>query len=302
MRSSHISRSPSSLRLTRSLLASSALIATLLAGTVSAQAADMLEPPFEAPEVVTKQAGGWYLRGDISYGSREMEEIYYGVYADPGNRSFTRAELEDTFGFRAGVGYQINENFRVDATVGYKFQSAFEGSTDSGDYPCPSQPALGLANGQLVGTNCTSTDVTNMSSYSVMANAYFDLGNFSGFTPYVGAGIGGAYVSFDTLSNSFNCTITDAATGTCVGLQDPVSHPGEEGWRFAYALHAGFSYDISHTAKLDLGYSYEAISGGRMFGWDAGSTTGTTNSLGPQAHDYGLSDHVFRAGIRYQIW
>ncbi|MEL6505466.1 MAG: outer membrane protein [Pseudomonadota bacterium] len=277
--------------------------AALLVGASAGHAADMLQdPPFEAPEVVTKPAGGWYLRGDISYMSREIEEIYYGVYANGGNRGFTRSELEDTFGARVGVGYQINENFRVDATLGYKFTSDFDGTTDSGDYPCPSQPALGLPFGQLAGTNCTSSDATTMTSYSVMANAYFDLGNFSGFTPYVGAGIGGAYVSYETLTNTFNCTVTDPVVGTCTGLQTPIEHPGESQWRFAYAFHAGLSYDITPNAKIDLGYSYEAISGGQMFGWDAAANAGTTNSLGPQAHDEGIHDHIFRAGIRYQIW
>lgn len=271
-----------------------------LSVSTSAQAADLLmDPPMEAPEIITKPAGGWYLRGDISYASHEVDEIYYGVYADPGNLHFTRADLETSFGLQGGIGYQINENFRVDATLGYKFKSTFSGSTGDGTAPCPANVALGLPNNQVAATTCISDDSTSMSAYTIMANGYFDLGNFNGFTPYVGAGIGGAYVSWDTLTNRFVCT---SQGGDCNNVAGPVTHPGEDGWRFAYALHAGVSYDISHSLKLDFGYSYDRIEGGRMFGWDAGSTNGTNNKLGPQGHDRGITDHVFHAGLRYQIW
>ena len=44
---------------------------------------------------------------------------------------------------------------------------------------------------------------------------------------------------------------------------------GDDGWRFTYALMAGFAYDLTTNFKLDLGYKYRNIDGGDMFGWNA---------------------------------
>ncbi len=41
-----------------------------------------------------------------------------------------------------------------------------------------------------------------MRAYSLLANAYVDLGTYGYITPYVGAGIGGTYVKWDKLRNT----------------------------------------------------------------------------------------------------
>ena len=278
------SKQPNSVSMRKglSLLASVAM----LTASGAANAADLLmDPPIETPEVYTKPAGGWYLRGDISYETHSMDEIYYSVH-DNGNKRFTKHELDDSFSIRGGLGYQINENFRVDTTLGYKFHSNFDGMT-TGICPSLADPTVFI--------DCSTNDTSSISSYTLMANGYIDLGNFGGFTPYVGAGIGGAYLTWDKLNNSFDCSSGDIACNTDI-------HGGNSEWRFAYALHAGISYDISHALKVDFGYSYEHISGGAMFDWLPGAVTSADLFNGPQGHDTGFSDHVFRAGIRYQIW
>ena len=65
-------------------------------------------------------------------------------------------------------------------------------------------------------------------------------------------------------------------------------------WRFAWALHTGFSYDIAHNTKLDIGYSFNRIEGGGMWQW--------ANVGGTQGYDGGFDTHTIRAGLRYQIW
>ncbi|MEE9313406.1 MAG: outer membrane protein [Rhizobiaceae bacterium] len=270
-------------------LVSAALFAAAVCVPSMANAADLLiDPPVvEAPEVITQQAGGWYLRGDITYDMHQMDNPMYSV---PGGTEvgFTSADLEDSFDLGLGIGYQINENFRVDLTGEYVFSADFKGSTLG---YCGGLPPLvgGLPN--PLGPNCISEDTSSYSAFKLLANAYVDLGNFNGFTPYVGAGIGGAYVSWDSLSNTATCI---AGNATCAIPPATNSHGGTDSWRFAYALHAGFSYDIAHNTKLDLGYSYSHIAGGDMFKW--------LDNSGTQGYDKGIDSHVFRAGIRYQIW
>lgn len=257
-----------------------------------AQAADLLiDPPVvEIPEVVTPQPGGWYLRGDITYDFHSMDTPNYSTSGT--EVWFTSADVEDSFDIGFGLGYQINENFRVDLTGEYVFSADFTGSTSGF---CD---AAALAAGEI---NCASTDESSFTAFKVLANAYVDLGNFNGLTPYVGAGIGGAHVSWDALNNTATCTqivvvcpTAGGFTGTAASSTSTSVHGGTESWRFAYALHAGFSYDIAHNTKLDFGYTYSHITGGDMFQWLDGS--------GTQGYDDGIDSHIIRAGIRYQIW
>ncbi|MEE9375127.1 MAG: outer membrane beta-barrel protein [Rhizobiaceae bacterium] len=282
-------------------LISAALFSAVAIVPTTAHAADLLvDPPvIEAPEVITRQSGGWYLRGDITYDIHSMENPMYSVGGAGTEKTFTSASLKNSYDLGLGIGYQINENFRVDLTGEYVFSSAFTGSTagECGTYTAPG--ALLLADGSALGdpntkfSNCTSTDVSSVSALKLLANAYVDLGNFSGITPYVGAGIGGAYVRWSDLVNTQTCT-ADVNVDCPVGGIPADTHAGVASWRFAYALHAGFSYDISQNTKLDLGYTYSSIAGGDMFKWLDGS--------GTQGYDKGITSHVIRAGLRYQIW
>ena len=107
-------------------------VALLVAGIAApgmANAADLLiDPPIvEVPEVVTHQAGGWYLRGDITYDFHSTDNPTYSA----GNTelTFNTGDVDDAFDVGLGIGYQINENFRVDLTGEYLFSSDFVGST-----------------------------------------------------------------------------------------------------------------------------------------------------------------------------
>ncbi|MEM1039559.1 MAG: outer membrane protein [Pseudomonadota bacterium] len=274
-----------------------ALIATgLLAGAASA--ADLLiDPPvIEAPEI--KSSGGWYLRGDISYDFSSFDKPHYNVGGAGGVVPFETGSVEDSFNIGLGIGYQINEYFRVDLTGDYVFSSKFEGSTTG---VCPDPDTTDA----FPGSPCASEDHSDVTKFKLLANAYVDLGHYGGFTPYVGAGLGGAYVSWDSLSNTSNCTtgdplvysacpgVPEGYTATGTGSTRTDIHEGGSSWRFAYALHAGTSYNLTHNTKLDIGYTYSRIEGGEMFDWLDGS--------GTQGYDKGFDEHIIRAGLRYQF-
>ena len=80
----------------------------------------------------------------------------------------------------------------------------------------------------------------------MLANAYVDLGTYSGFTPY----FGGAYVEWDNLTN-----ISD---------DGEFEHEGKSNWPFAYALMPAFR---TASPKLDVGYRYSQINRGKKFGY-----------------------------------
>jgi len=127
-----------------------------------------------------------------------------------------------------------------------------------------------------------------------MANAYVDLGTFRGFTPYVGAGVGGAHVTYGTLLNDQTCTPVNVACDA-----NDFNHAGEDGWRFAWALHAGASYDINCRVKLDGGYTFTRVEGGRMFG--TGIPVAGGAAAGGDGFDGGIDIHSAHVGLRYHL-
>ena len=246
-----------------------ALAASLLLGVAApAFAADPYYPPEPAPvaaPVYQEEFGGWYIRGDIDYHKTKLDGAHYTLYAEPnGGDRFDFTDLDDTGSLGAGVGYQINSYLRTDLTGDYWFKSDFTGQTsgDCGD---------GL-------TFCTSVDKTKMSALLLLANAYIEFPTGYAIKPYVGAGIGGAYVKWDDLNNT-------------VGV-DSTFHDGRESWRLAYALMAGASYCLTSNLKLDAGYRFTHFEGGDMFGF--------ANGAGP-GYDEGGYSHEVRGGLRYQF-
>lgn len=244
--------------------------AFLLMTPATSFAADLYEPPVaEAPPPQYAQpapapaGGGWYLRGDLNYHWSKLRGTEYITYGPPpGTSDFATSHLDGAFSIGGGVGYQISRHLRTDFTADYWFQSDFEGST------------VGVCGG----APCSSSDRTAYSALLLMANAYVDLGTYHGVTPYVGAGIGGAYVMWDDLKNTIGDT-------TFV-------HEGSKEMRFAYSLMAGASYCLTNNLNLDVGYRFTRVSGGRMFEFGSG--------VGP-GFDDGLNVHEARAGLRYQF-
>lgn len=256
---------------------------TILIGVVAAMlgstatfAADFYEPPLEQPisePVQIAEASGWYLRGDVGYAFTNLRGAHF--YQGPGRfvRDFDDADLDDTYSVGVGVGYQINNYLRTDVTLDYLGKTDFEGSTSG---TCGLGPAV----------PCTSRDVSALAAWSLMANAYVDIGTYGSFTPYIGAGIGGTQVRWDKLRN------TSCETGNPANCDPSFDHDGRSKWRFTYGLMAGTAIDLTCNLKADVGYRFRHVLGGDMFGFNAGSGPGS---------DEGLYVHEARAGLRYSF-
>jgi opacity protein-like surface antigen len=244
-----------------------------------AMAADLYEPPVvEPPPVVYQAPSAWYIRGDIDYHWTDFRGATYTTYGAeicddgcgpvaipvPGSKSFDSGDLKGAMSLGAGVGYQINDYFRTDLTGDYWFDSDFEGSTSDDVF--------------------TSKDTSSYSAFVLLANAYVDIGTWNRITPYVGAGIGGAYVDWGDLKNTI-----DGVTTT---------HSGNSDWRFAYALMAGASYCINQNWSFDAGYRFTHIQGGQMF--DYADAPDGSPGAGP-GYDDGFNVNEVRGGLRYQF-
>jgi opacity protein-like surface antigen len=193
--------------------------AALTIAGAAAHAADMpgypSEPlPFpthETPALVEQLSSGWYLRGDLGYRFQLFDSASDVV------NDYINSKMADPFVAGVGAGYKFKW-FRFDVTGDYGGPSSFSGATDNG--------------------NSVSAKVD---TYTVMFNGYLDLGTWSGFTPYVGAGIGKSRMEIH------NFVTTPAPT-------NPVS--AKYMWNIAWSAMVGVSYDLSNNLLIDVGYRH----------------------------------------------
>lgn len=252
---------------------------TVLLGTIllagQAVAADAVvddvldaEMEIDAPELADIQTvNGWYVRGDLGYNAAVGGDTSYRTFDGSAYTSHRGAgDFSKDVSLNFGVGYTFTDMIRGDVTMG-RISAAFEGRG---------------ACDPSVGQDCERTAVADFVGYSVLANAYVDLGTIVGLTPYVGAGAGYTYLKWDDI-------VTNDGSGA-------VLHPGESGWRLSYALMAGVAYDISRSLKLDVGYRYMNIDGDGMYGWDAPSASGGATGL--QGEHDNIATHEIRVGLR----
>ncbi|ORE91143.1 outer membrane protein [Aurantimonas sp. 22II-16-19i] len=280
------------------LLTTVAAIGAWSAFAPAAMAADIIEepvyvtPPAPVPVV---QTSGWYLRGDIGYNFKSKSDGHWDFYnifypgVDDSHR-YDELNLKNSANFGAGVGYRVNDYFRLDATADY-FRANAEGRTEC-PYQIKNDPNHGL--GGDPDAVCNYDDTSKASIWTIMANAYVDVGTYGRITPYIGAGIGAAHVSYSDSSTTENCP-------ECVPTWVPYegTHPGLSSWRFASSLMAGASVDITEQLKIDAGYKYTRISGGKAFGYDSEDTA--YGASGTQMEDNGFNIHTVRAGLRYEF-
>lgn len=262
-------------RAAQKLAVSTAMVLTL---GLNAQAADLaapviIEAPVHYPEALPAKVSGWYIRGDVGYLWTEFGGADYITYGAgvAGHPGYLDGDLKGTFSVGGGLGYQLNHYLRSDLTLDYSFKADFDGSTS------------GTCTAGGVAQACSSIDVTGYEAWTLLANAYVDFGTFKGITPYVGAGIGGAYVKWHDLVNTIPPGFDQSGD---------YHHSGSADWRFAYALMAGVSFEATHNVAIDLGYRFKHIAGGRMFEY--------AHATGP-GFDKHLRVHEVRAGVRYKF-
>ncbi len=238
------------------------LIACLgLAGP--ALAADRLPPPPPLPADPPASIG-WYVRGDVGYA---MPRDPSGTLMFQ-NRllPYSNARMGKSATFGLGVGAQFNSWFRADLTGTYATESRIRGNA-SADYAISFQD-----------------DAATLTLGTVLLNGYLDLGTWSGFTPYLGVGVGAAGLN---VSNAVSRTMV--LPGATLGAYYQI--PSREQVNVAWAVMAGTSIDISRAVKLDLGYRYTAL----------GKAASEIDTFGTQIQVKSLGTSEFRLGLRYML-
>lgn len=241
-----------------------AVIGAGIAASGGAYAADLPEPYVEpAPVIAT---GGWYLRGDIGYKWYNNPDISFVTpsYVDNWNNN----SLDNTGLIGLGAGYRFNDHFRVDGTIDYEFQSGVYGQ------------GYCAGCGEKYGIDHT-VETADIDAWTFLVNGYVDVGTWSGFTPYLGAGIGTSYLQTSNVA----FVNPDGNSGYWDG--------GSQ-WNFAYALMAGVSYAFSPNMAVDLNYRYLNL-GDAVSGYIPAGGGGVIN------YD-NISANEIRLGLRYNFY
>jgi opacity protein-like surface antigen len=261
------------MRSVKSLAAAGA--ASLLSSV--AFAADMpsiAAPPAYAPPQV-EDFGGWYLRGDIGFSNQRVRRL--NNVLDANNTSSVQNLGFNTAGvFGLGVGYKINNWFRVDVTGEYRGNSQFFG-TDRISFP---------------GGVGTETYHATKSEWVVLANAYVDLGTWWYITPFIGAGVGGARVG---IANFTDQGIANNGAGALPGL---VFGDNLSKWNLAWAIHAGLAYKVSPNFTVELAYRYLDMGDGLT--GDLRAFDGANNVVNPTTFK-NITSHDLKLGVRWNL-
>lgn len=248
------------------------LAGALAAGTIgTAAAADLPAlpppPPLETPAPV--EFTGWYLRGDVGAGLNWMQDFRSSDASLVPGFAYDGTSLGTQAIIGAGVGYQFNNWFRADITGEYRTGSHFHAIES-------------YNNIYGVGFDQYSGIVRNA---VVLANGYFDLGTWWGFTPFVGGGVGVAFSQFHGLTDTGLGPDNIGAFG---------SAPDKSSTQFAWALMAGVDYSITPNWKVELSYRY--LDMGRV---SSNPIICSCGQPGGEVQSFRMASNDIRVGVRY---
>lgn len=250
------------------------------------------------PRVMQSGAGPCYFRADVGYSfSRDPSAswpVYDEVFVADANTngvvdqgevdyqfvgdSVANASLDNTWLGEVGAGCGSgSRGLRAEVMFGFRGDREFEG-----------EPAI--YQGSLIGTVVGDppppvTDDpmhTSLKTYTLMLNIYKDLGNWSGFVPYLGAGIGAAYHQLDNIYFTGNPALTNQIHGN-------------NDLAFAWSLMAGVGYQISSRAVIDVGYRYIDM------GSISSQRSDTGFNVNPAVRFDDLTAHEIKVGLRYHL-
>jgi opacity protein-like surface antigen len=237
-------------------------------------AADLPPPPPVVEPIAPVPFGNWYLRGDVGVGVAEISNLRSSF--DPGffvpGDTFNAKSIGDSAFVDLGVGYQFNSWFHADVTGEYRTAGLYHAIESF------TPPTCAFA-------NCFDNYNASVSSAVFLANGYFDIGTWYGFTPYIGAGVG--------VADNIVRGLTDVGTTTGgFGFA-----PDHSSLSFAWAAMAGIGYAITPNLRLEMGYRY--LNMGTVTGGPIQCTN--TPFCGHEIQKFNLASNDIRIGMRWMF-
>lgn len=161
--------------------------------------------------------GKFYLKGLVGWNFAGKEKVTAAVL----NGGEVKIKKNNAFRFGVGVGAEVVEHLRLEFMVDFGPSKTYNKTE-----------------------NNVKKSLKATSNVNTMLFAHYDLGNMSGVTPFVTAGLGWSHNKY---------TATTTVTG-----QAAISAK-TKGSFFAYAVGAGLGYDISKDLISEISYLYNGV-------------------------------------------
>jgi opacity protein-like surface antigen len=217
----------------------------------------------------------WYLKGTIGMSNPVPGQLWVDEASFATDYTVRHKDIKSAPLYGFGIGVEHSRWLRFDVTGEYRGKQLFVGQDvyyNGG--PCP-------------GTGCGTNEYTaDLESWVGLANVYIDLVTWRGLTPYVGGGIGLAYVDVQGFKD-----VNVPQSGIYYGNQDTSST------NFAWALYAGVSYDVTDQFTLDLAYRYTDLGDVKTGTATAYDLSGSYSGL--QIND--ITSHDLLLSARYRL-
>ena len=255
-------------------------------------------PRSEAAGESVEIGTNWYIRGDLGFSFDTAPTLTYpnqltpppaGLATVANPVGYGPSNPQHNFNIGLGVGYKYNDYLRFDAT--YEYRTGGGTSSTTNGIICPyaasgestqGTPPIELGYAYEANQTCNSYLSLKQHNNVGLANAYVDLGNYWGLTPYIGAGAGLAVNSASgTLTykktsdgtpyradlsptGTFPHVWVDPFTGNPINPQPNIPFTTQNWDRkiasttysLAIALMAGVGYQIGPNTTLDFNYRY----------------------------------------------
>lgn len=222
-----------------------------------------------APSFAAADDEGWYVRGNVGYGTHVDTDITNDVVGD--------VESEGNGALSLGLGYDFGNNWRLEADA----------------------TTLGTDLGTIAQTPAT---LAKLRTNAYMLNAIYDFDSFNKFSPYVGAGLGIVDTRASISGHDFLDGSTGAFTDTPVcsfGSCDFNDREDELAWQ----VLAGVGYELSKNLIWDAQYRYldagSATFDGTGTNFSNGSPLGGGTAINATFDD--VASHTILTGFRYKF-
>ncbi len=224
-------------------LLSGAAAVALIVGAPALAADLVVDVPVDQPVAIADT--GWYV--SVFGGAQWANNVEADDGSAPGQFYDFDTDIGWLFGVAAGVRFTDNLRGEIELSSG----------------------AIGLTDVTVDDAVTFPVDGSASTTY-LLGNLWFDIDTGSGFTPYIGAGLGAGFVSAEA---------TSVAPAYSVDMS---------GWGWAYQVGAGVKVDVADNIALDLGYRYKAIV-------DADLEGGGDDAI------VNIGSHVIQAGLTFSF-
>jgi opacity protein-like surface antigen len=239
-------------------------------------------PPVQ-PALQSPSESGWYLRGDVGVSVQKFQAFDHFQtnpnFVWPASWQIVQQQTDDSAFVAFGVGYQVNNWLRFDFTGEHRTSAKFKVIGSYREF-CPG------------GATCFDQYDGSHGAEVFLLNAYLDLGTWWCLTPFVGAGVGGAWNSVTSLSDLGIQNIFSPGFG--------YSQSDSSSWNLAWSAQAGVAYNVSSNLKLEMAFRYLNLGSVKTPIVNC-SANGCQNPAGPAAY-YTLTNFDafdFKLGMRW---